>query len=169
MIDREWFIREYDRIVAEQSDQGMTVEKMRDALSHRYADAVERGESRYVDDIVDEGRALTNRFVSPVRDARRMSFRKNVGDIIDALNGDTILGRDDPRLDQAFPIGDGTDKTLRYWSADDWTDATTERYRNAASATASAAEFDELSQVIVGALRSRNVRLTGELFPGGAS
>ena len=165
MIDKQWFIDTFDRLVSEHPDEGMTVEKARDAMSHAYLDAIERGEQRYQDSLMDEGRALFDRFVGPARDGRRRTFKNCTLFLIDALSDSTLLGVEDPVLDQAFPLGDGTDKTLRYWTSDDWAASVTERYRNAASATAAAAEFDVRAQTIITALRTTGSRQTGDLYP----
>lgn len=165
MIDKEWFIEQFDRFVSAASNDGSEVEKSRDALAHAYSDAVESGQAeRWRDDLTTEGRVLFDRFVKPAREQRKSSMRRSAQELVDALNGETILGVQDPRLDQAYPLGDGRDKTLRYWTAEDWRAATTERYRNAAAVTAAAKEFDEAADQITRALISHGVNTTGELF-----
>ena len=69
-------------------------------------------------------------------------------------------------MGRAYPLGDGSDKTLRHWTTQDWQNATTERYRNAAAVTVMAAEFDQevAAEMIQRMLRKGAVR-TGDLFP----
>lgn len=162
---REWFIRQFDEYIAGEV-AGSGVEKSRDGVAHAYNDAVEAGElKRQRSNLIDEGRELFNRYVLPAREARRNGIRTAAQPILDALNDDTILGLNDPVLSQAYPIGDGTDKTLRNWTVDDWTVSTNERYRNAARVTAAAKEYDEeVATPIIKALRRFERLTTGELL-----
>jgi hypothetical protein len=164
-IDREWFIRTYDAFISEAGEDGVALEKSRDALATAYADAVESGADRWTPDLVSEGRALFNQFVAPERERRRTSVKKSWRSFLDALNGDTILGRDDPALAHAYPIGDGSDKKLFFWTPEDFQTAAMERFRNAAAATEAAAEFDrEYSSVFITAMKRRSVPYFGALF-----
>ena len=162
---RDWLTSKFDAYVTDSGDDGSTVEKSRDAIAHAYSDAVETGDlGRWKSDLVTEGRALFDRFVKPVREQRKSAMRRDAEYLVDALNDETALGRDDPALAQAFPLGDGRDKTLRFWTAEDWRTATTERYRNAAAVTEAARRFDEAADLIVRALTGRGVNTTGDLF-----
>lgn len=165
-IDREWFIETYDGFVSDSRDDGAALEKCRDAVATAYADAVESGTAdRWTPDLVTEGRALFNQFIEPERERRRTSVKRSWRNLLDALSGETILGRDDPALALAYPIGDGTDKTLFYWTAEDFQAATMERFRNAAAATEAAAEFDrEYASAFIAAMKRRNVAYFGALF-----
>lgn len=161
---RNWFVDQFDTFVTE-NDEGVELEKSRDAVAHAYADAVEAGDiARWDADTTSEGRGLFDRLVKPVREQRKSTMRSDAQYLVDALNGDTILGRDDPALSQAYPLGDGRDKTLRFWTAEDWRSAVTERYRNAAAVTEAARRLDELADRIVAALVSHGVNTTGDLF-----
>ncbi|GAB2906763.1 hypothetical protein GCM10027047_01230 [Rhodococcus aerolatus] len=165
MTDAQWFLDRYDEAVAESGSDGTEPHKVRDQVAQRYCDDVETGRITPVqDDLVTQGRNLFDRVVKPERDRRRSSMRRTMGDLLDAINGETILGTADPKLDQAFALGDGRDKSLRHWTVDDWQAATTERYRNAAQATASASTFDEGAAQIVSAIRRSGVRTTGDLL-----
>lgn len=160
----EWFIHEFDRTVAESGD-GNELAKSRDDVAHAYATAVEAGDlEAWRDDLVEQGRDLFDRFVKPERTARRNAFTRELEVLIDALNGDTILGRDDPRFAQAIPIGDGRDKRLGAWSPEDWLTATTTRTRNSESVATATREFAEKSTVVVSAMFQAQVRATEDLF-----
>lgn len=165
MTDKAWFIQKYDGVVADAGPEGAYLEKARDAVAQAYQDAIESGEIlRWQAEIKDEGRALFDRLIKPVREHRKSSMRRDAKYLVDALNGQTVLSGDDPVLHSAFPIGDGRDKTLRLWTLDDWRSATTERYRNVAAVTAAAREFDEYADAISRALLARDVDTTGDLF-----
>lgn len=165
MTHKEWFVEAYDRHVSESGNYGSAVEKSRDATAHAYADAVEAGEQeRYAPDLVSEGRALFDQFVKPERDRRKSSMRRSMEYLLDALNDGTILGVDDPSLAMAFPLGDGRDKTLAHWTAEDWRAATTERFRNAAKVTEAASDFDEQAEKIVRFMQDRQAATVASLF-----
>ncbi len=165
MTDKVWFIEQFDRFVTDNGDDGATVEKSRDAVAQAYVDGVESGQfARWASELKDEGRALFDRLVKPVREQRKSTMRRDAEYLADTLAGETVLGEADPVLDQAFPLGDGRDKTLRFWTAEDWRTAVTERYRNAAAVTEAARRFDESADAIVRAMTGRGVKTTGELF-----
>lgn len=165
MHEKHWFIERFDSYVAGEGGQGAVLEKSRDSVAHAYASAVEAGEiDRRQPELVEEGRELFDRFIKPVRSQRRQSMLATVEDLLDALADRTILGADDPILRMSFPLGDGRDKQLNAWTRDDWSGAITERYRNAASVTSAAADFDAATQHIIDAFRQQDVRITGDLF-----
>lgn len=166
---KDWLIEQYDIHVGEQGVDGAPIADTRDAVAERYAAAVEAGEvERSAPSLVDEGRSLFAKFIEPTRERRRSTMRKGgtgLQNLIDALNDDTVLGTSDPCLAQAYPLGNGADKTLHLWTVEDWQVATTQRYRGAAAATASASDFDEnIASPIITAMRRAGVRTTGELF-----
>lgn len=164
-VDKVWFVEQFDAIVAAGGANGSVFEKSRDAVVHRYIDGLDSGEfDAYESDRVSETRGLFDRLVKPVRDHRKSSMRKSAEYLIDALNDATVLGNDDPALAQAFPLGNGRDKTLKFWTSDDWRAAATERYRNAAAVTEAARSFDALADLIAAALIRRGVNTTGDLF-----
>jgi hypothetical protein len=165
MTDREWFIETYDAAVDETGDDGASLEKARDVVAHEYAEAVESGaQPRHAPDLVEEGRILFNEFIGAERKRRKESMREQVAYLLDAFESEDGAYVD-PILAQAYPLGDGTDKALRYWNADDWGGARTTRYRKAAEATKAADLFDrETVDPMLDAMRSRNARTTGDLF-----
>lgn len=168
--DKEWLeyvVESYDKHVAANAADGATMQASRDAFVENYIVQIDSGIPRYQTDVSTEGRTLFDHGVGPIRKGRRSSLTRVGRHLLDALNGDTILGVNDPVLDQAFPLGtsDGRDKTLRNWTQLDWVNARTERYRNAADATAAAREFDvEVADRFIAALERPNVRRTGDLF-----
>lgn len=165
MSDEHWFTSTYDQYVAGETSSPTPLEKSIDAVAHLYVDAVESGLiPRRQTSLFEEGKQLTERYIRPARDRRRNAMRKSIERVRDALTGDTVLGADDPMLTQAYPLGDGTDKTLGYWTQDDYRNATTERYRNAAAATAAAKAFDDLAAEIASAMQERAAATTADLL-----
>ena len=138
-----------------------------DAVAGAYIEAVNKGAPRWQEDLESEARALFARFIYPIRKARRASLMRDGAYLLDALNGDTILGVNDPLLDQPFPLGtpDGQDKALRFWTWEDWTTARDERKAGAVAAQVAADRFDvEVAERFIALLRGPNVRQTGDLF-----
>lgn len=164
-LDRTWFVEQYDAAVRASGTGGNEVDKSRDAVADAYEVGVESDAfPRWETSLREEGRALFDRIVKPVREQRKAAIRRDAEFLVAALRGETVFGELDPTLDQAFPLGDGRDKTLRLWWVDDWQNAAMERYRNAAAATEAARQFDLSAQAIIAAMRRRNAETTGELF-----
>lgn len=162
-IDTQWVLDNFDNFVA--NNPGTPLDDSRQAFKEDYVRLVESGEiERYTTDIDTEASALFDQAVKPAREQRRNSLRKQVGYMLDALADSTILGVHDPMFMLAYPLGNGTDKVLGYWTRDDWRNATTERYRNAAEATKSASSFDDAAGQIVLAMVNRDVMTTSGLF-----
>lgn len=164
-MDNQWFVEAYDRVVLGSADEGTEVEKSRDAVAHAYADAIESGaEERWRMDLVQEGRLLFDREVGNVRTRRRRGLKHDAEYIVDALSDGTILGADDPVLAQAYPLGNGSDKTLGLWAVPDWLGAIRERYAGAEERMVAAREFAVPSQKVIEALAEREARTTWQLF-----
>lgn len=163
--DKQWFIEAYDRAAREEG-AAASPEKLRDIVARWYAEGVDLGKlerpKRTVD---DEGRAYAKLYVGPERERRRTAILRDGAWLLSALRDETILGRDDPHLDMAYPVGDGTDKTLRSWTVDDWNRSRTERYAKAQQATDAARRYDD--EVVTPAIREMQTRgavMFGDLF-----
>lgn len=164
MTDTPWIVDVYDEFVSKNTT-GCTVEQSRDAVAKAYVVAVEAGDMpRWLDDLETEGRQLFNRLVLPERERRKGTLVRQLEWIVDAILHATVLGDVDPMLDRAFPLGDGSDKALRHWTADDLTTAITERYRSAAATTAAAREFDRHAQDVKDLMYSRSATEIGGLL-----
>lgn len=161
---RDWLIDRYDTEVEATAEQGSQLEKSRDAVAHQYADAVESGELDRAD-LVTEGRALFDRDVLPLRERRKSTLISSAEYLLEALANATILGREDPILKKAFPLGNGIDKALIYWEPDDWRGAIYERLSNAAKVSAAADRFRDVGERIIDALISLGVRNIDEFLP----
>lgn len=162
---RDWFIAAFDESVAA-APSGQPVAESRKHVARAYADAVDAGViGRWTEEDTMQGEALFNRFVEPARSTRRRDFRNESRHIVEALNGDTILGVSDPVFAMAYPIGDGTDKRLGAWTVEDWMAATASRTENAERAASASREFTtEVAIVVIGALVRQGAVTTEELF-----
>lgn len=161
----QWFISVYDEFVDGEGEEGATVEESRAEVARQYAEAVEQKRiARHTRDLTTEGRDLFDKFVKPARTRRRQSFRADIQFILDDLAGKTILGRDHPIFSEAFPVGDGRDKTLGFWTADDWQDAINERNSNAVAVAAAAHEFQIAARSVIARLQSTGASITSDLF-----
>lgn len=160
-----YIIDVYDKYVASEGDLGAAVETSRDAVAHQYASDVENGViERPEVDLVEEGRRLFNQAVTRTRGGRREAFKKNVEYILDALADETILGPSDPIFSEPHPLGDGRDKVLGLWTAEDWLGAVNERNSNAVAAAAAAHEFEVVARQVVDHLKKASARTTRQLF-----
>ncbi len=164
----EWMLTRYDRMVAESGDDGLTVKEAQSRLAEEYQTAVESGVvDRPEDDLFAEGKGIFDRIIRPARQQRKNTLQKDMEYMTAALNGETILGGQDPALHLAYPLGtsDGRDKVLSLWTREDWRNASMTRYRNAAEVTAAAQIFEEQATIIADRMLSAGAGTTGELFP----
>lgn len=164
MNENEWFEYAYDEIVGVERD-GIDQDKLRDALARDYLDAMDRGEIE-PPSAMDHARAKADQYMRPIRRKRKASFRKDIEYLLDALNGETILGSDDPRLQQAVPVGNGRDKRLAFWTAEDWMTAVNVRQQNVQRAAEAATELSELATAAIRAMSSRNAAMFGDMYAG---
>lgn len=167
-VDELWMENTYDAIVAESGDDGITSKECREEFAKRYDAAIESGELER-DNITtyEEGLGHFDRDIKPKRRARSRRLQDSATQITEALNDETILGRDDPILHQAVPLGDldGRDKIIGLWTAEDWRNATITRYRKAADMTAAASAFDYHAQSIIAKMLSTHgIQKTFDLF-----
>src|SRR5690625_796193 len=163
---KEWFIENYDEYVRSRTD-GSELEKTRDALGHRFLDAIETGELAAPKPDMDFARNLFRSFVEPVRQTRRLSFRQQSEYLLDALQNPDDGIHIEPFLDRVYPLGshDGRDKAFRYWTEDDFNYSVVERYRNAAAVMEAAKDFDDqVAQPWINTLRRSGVVMVEECF-----
>jgi hypothetical protein len=82
----------------------------------------------------------------------------------DALQGDTILGADDPVLDRVCAVGGGIRKAYRYLEQGDLLAIIQRKADHAAAAATAAAETARVASTLLGAMNMRRARWLGELF-----
>lgn len=112
----------------------------------------------------EQAEAIVDRSLVPGRKARRAALHSEVEYLLDALADGTILGRDDPRLAQALPLGDGRDKTLALWAADDWQAALNVRRSKRDELTASVQIFEEAVTTVITAMQTSGSATIADLF-----
>lgn len=164
--DTQWVTDTYDRLVNESpGDEGLQLKEAREAFATTYEDAVRTGALERPDfDLYAEGQAIFGNVIAPLRQGRKAIFRQEMQFLIDALNDQTILGREDPRLAHAFPLGNGRDKTLSEWTVADFRESSTVRRQKIAELTEAAALHEDLVETLTAALRSRGAVKVGDAF-----
>lgn len=116
-------------------------------------------------DIPAEARAATRARFEHLRRRRSKSLRKDLAYLLDFQeNPEDAAQSVAPLLDQGYKVGDGTDKTLRYWTDEDLNTAVVTRYRESAAAVEAAKDFDETAQRARDALRARGADQLGQIL-----
>lgn len=100
------------------------------------------------------------------RDRRRLTLKRNLDFILDGFTDPEAGAHLGPFLDYAYPLGtdDGSDKTLRNWTAEDFRAAITARYRNAATVTVAAKDFDDAASQLIARLAFERAHTLGDLL-----
>lgn len=147
------FIRDtYDALVLDAGEDGVKISESRAAVTTALADAIRAGDVPGIG-VDDYAHNTVTAVLAGVRDRRRASLPKLAELIRSVLAGDALLDEQwYPEVREAYALGtgDGVDKALIHWTADDWLYASITRYRKAAEATAAAAEFDVVATAIGG-------------------
>lgn len=69
-------------------------------------------------------------------------------------------------LTHAYPLGDGRDMTLAYWTVSDFLASLAVRYRNAVAAMEAAKQYDEQVSALAQLMRARGATTLGDLVGG---
>ena len=158
--DKEYTLVVWNRIVAEHGAEAVVLAESRSAFAAEYQrDVMSGAVARPEVSLLAEGEALFDKHVLRERDRRRKGkhgFAENIAT--------SLLGNLEPTLDLAVPVGDGTDKLLRYWTVDDWQESINVRNRAAADVVDSAREHEGYASVVIAALKIANGGFTGDLF-----
>lgn len=104
-----------------------------------------------------------DRQVSRTRDRRRDRLRRDMEHFLDAFTEDgTYL---DPILSWAFPLGDerGTDKSLRYWTAEDFSNSVKTVRRQAEEVTAAADRWEDTCHRVIELMAQAGAVTLGDL------
>lgn len=161
----QWFIDRYDEYVSSRDSDSTVLEESRAAVAEQYAEAVEAGElERETVSVQETGRRHFNRVIGKVRESRRAALRKELDYLVDCIRDYTVLGTQDPRFGQAFPIGDGSDKTLGSWSFTDWETASTVREIESKVQAIAAREFKHGVEILKTAMIERGALVTRDVL-----
>jgi len=156
MTEHEDFIRDaYDRFVLDAGEDGIKTGEAAAHVAGLLAQAIRDGHVTISE--AEYAQKVTKQIITGIRTARRAGLVETALWVQSMLAGETILGSDDPVLKMAYPgSADSIDKSLVYWTEDDWNTATMTRYRKAAEATAAAVAFDNVASAIVTMLKGRS-------------
>lgn len=158
--DKEYSLVVFDRIVADHGAEAVKLKESRSEFAAEYQRDVMAGRvARVEQSLLTEGEALFDRYVRPERDRRskgKHGFAENIAA--------SLLGNEEPMLDLAVPVGDGTDKILRFWSHSDWDNSIRVRDRQAQDAVEAADEHRAYARTVIAALVDAGAAYTGELF-----
>ena len=158
--DKEYTLIVWNRIVADHGTDAVQLADSRAEFAAEYQRDVMAGKvTRPEMSLIAEGEALFDKHVIRERDRRRKGrhgFAENIAN--------SLFGTDDPLLDIAVPVGDGTDKVLRFWTIDDWRESIRVRERAATDAAESAAEHAKHANSVIVALANEGGGYTGDLF-----
>jgi hypothetical protein len=161
----KFIIESYDAVVGEHGDDPTVVAEVFGDVEARVSRAIMSGEIAPIELTQRDAILLRMQLVLPKeRKRRRSSFPKDLEYLGDAIANPLEAANMDAILSRAMPLGDGTDKVLACWNGRDYERAVKVRYRNAADATAKAAQFDNLTMPILDALDSRHAHTTRDLF-----
>ena len=165
---KEYLVAGYDEYVRMSGDAGVKPGVVRDHLSAKYADDVKFGLiTAWQPNDIEAGIVLFNNIImGDVRPARKTSFRDDVEYLVSAIRGETILGEDDPALNVAYSIGDGRDKILKLWTAEDWKQSVNVRFENLAKVTTAAYEFDQLVDELLSQMAKCGAQTTAQVLNG---
>lgn len=166
MMDFDEFVANtYDSIVTGAGEDGIKANEARDMVRVAADKAVADGHLKPPGlDAAVAGSLKT------IDTRRRQELPAAIVYAASALDDETILGPDDPSLNQAFPVGTGIRKALRYCNAVDLDEMVSARRQNMASIVAAFNGFAENVDRLKATMRVRNARIVLDLFgPGGAS
>lgn len=115
-------------------------------------------------DVRMEALAAVKARTEHVRRSRTKRLRTDIAYLVDYWETpDEAAQSVEAILDQGYKIGDGNDKTLRYWTRDDLNRAVVTRYRESADAVKAAKDFDEVAQRALDALNVTGSEHLGDL------
>lgn len=151
----------YEEVVSA-SGEGIQVRDIADAVFTRLSHEQEIGIADAIP-VEELRRAYVSQELFKVRGGKKRSGRRSLPILAQAIKHNK-LPEDLGILDQAFPVGDGTDKVLRYWTQDDWQAMTGAVTLNRDYVNQQANENLRDSEVIIGAFKTRKAKVTGDLF-----
>ena len=141
-------LAQYQEIIADAGKDGLKRGDAAGQIVKNISDAVANDELTLPLDIY----AMVKRVIHDRDETARQAQVDHVQLVVDCINGDTILGADDPIMDQVALAGSGLRKTWRHVSVDDLNAMAGVKLQHATDATAAANEFHKRVRVIVGHL-----------------
>lgn len=157
------YLAELHKEIVTEHPEGISVADVTEAVFTRFSHEQEIGIADEVP-IEELRKAYVTQGMGKVRGGARRSGRRNLPILARHLARGEDLPEDLAILDDAFPVGDGTDKVLRYWTLDDWEAMTGAVTLNRDYVNQQANESLRDSEVIIGAFKTRKAKFTGDLF-----
>lgn len=161
MIDQDRIIALYDEYVRSVGGEVKSSEAM-EAIRPQVV-AMLADEPR---DLDREAAQTLRESIAPVRGKRSRSLKENLDWFLDGFAEDGAYV--DPLLDQAYGLGHerGLDKTLRFWTSEDFRNLVVTRYRVAADQTAAAKDIDGSVQRVVDRMQAQGATHFGDVAWG---
>lgn len=141
----DWVLTQYQALVAMSGKDGMKREDALGTIVGYIAAAVAKGDVVLPLDI----EAMVGQVIHGRDERARRSQVDHVQFVVDCINGATILGEDDPIMDQVCLAGDGLRKLWRHVGIDDLTAMVGVKTQHAADASVAANEFQQRVQIII--------------------
>lgn len=138
-------LAQYQEIVADAGDDGLKRSEASEQIVKRISAAVIDDEIVVPVDIA----AMVDRVIHERDETSRRAQVDHVQLVVDCISGATILGADDPIMDQVALAGSGLRKTWRHISIDDLTAMAGVKLQHATDATTAANEFHKRVALIV--------------------
>lgn len=161
MITWDEFIREvYDEITDAAGEDGIKRADAHDLVVERVRSAINEG----LIDPPDGVGAAVERTMRATDGARRGDLSEAILDAAAALNDETILGRNDPRLRQAFAVGEHMRKSLRFCDQSDLDAMVSARRKNMSNAVASFEKFASAIDDLKATMQAAHARLVDDLI-----
>lgn len=138
-------LAQYQTIVAKAGKDGLKRGDATEQIVKLIRDAVANDELVLPVDII----AMVDRVIHERDETARRAQVDHVQLVVDCISGATILGADDPIMDQVALAGSGLRKTWRHVSIDDLTAMAGVKLQHATDATTAANEFHKRVALIV--------------------
>lgn len=161
MTLEEEIVALYDEEVARHPD-GVKTAEAKKAIRERVAELLQDTPR----DTEGEAQDRINRVVGLERDRRANRIKRDLDYVLDYLtNPDEAALIPDPLMDMAFRLGeaDGSDKSLRNWTPEDFTFLGQQRVKAAKEAEEAAEALEATTLRVVYVMRDRGVNRFGDL------
>ncbi len=159
--------KDWDREVAASYERHVLAEGDAGAKAANVLPLIERD----MEELIVSGRLTPPTITAAVRksmesiDDQRRANDETLNHVIDALNGDTILGDFDPLLNRFSVLGGGLRKANRYLTVVDLDDLVSRRRTQVAQSVAAYDRFAAAADEVKMRMRAQHVDMLGDLRP----
>lgn len=145
----EWVEEAYRQVVADAQDSGIKRQEAIELVSPMIAADIDNGDLVLPADVVER---LVGLIIERGDNQRRRKQPEQIAYVVEIINGGTILGKDNPVLDQVCVIGDGVRRAWRHVGIEDIMEMAQRRVKMSADAARAADEFMTHAVVVTGYL-----------------